>query len=304
MTYKEALQKYGTDKPDLSYGLELKKIKHLFLRKCDDPNFEAYLIPFPKKIEKVVKSKLSDQVMELAIKYVAKIVMPDKMRKEFGSYFVERIQEIIGESNSCIIAMTKTEESTCLCLGELRQSLASLLKSKNLLKINENVEPFWVIDFPLFVNGKNGLETCHHPFTAPHPEDLHLLDTEPLKVRSLAYDLVMEGNEIGGGSVRIHDVKLQEKILKMLKIDGGTLTHFLNALKSGCPPHAGIALGIDRLVSLACDAESIRDVIAFPKSHDGKDPLSGAPNVISEEDKKYYHIVSTEKSNDDKDAKE
>lgn len=290
MTYKDAVENYGTDKPNLTYKLKLMNVKHLLSDKENDSALGVFALPYPSEIRKL-SAKYKEKIKEIAKKYNTKIILPENVSKELGIDIAEKLNNVIDQNNSAIISMGDSENA-CLCLGELREMLATLLHSKNLLEIKESIEPLWVVDFPLFIKGANGLETCHHPFTAPHPDDMHLLDTAPLNVRSLAYDLVMNGNEVGGGSVRVHDVQLQRKLLKMLDIDNGSLSHFLNALGSGCPPHAGIALGIDRLVTLACNAESIREVIAFPKSHDGKDPLSGAPNVISEDDKKYYHIAT------------
>lgn len=111
-----------------------------------------------------------------------------------------------------------------------------------------------------------------------------------MQVRGLAYDLVLNGQEVGGGSIRVHDADLQEKLLHMLKIDKSTLQHMLDMLRSGCPPHGGIALGIDRLIATILDTPSIRDVIAFPKIFEGRDPVSGAPSEISDAEKKLYHI--------------
>lgn len=288
MTYRDALTGYGSDKPNITYGLKFINLKKLFPEKSNDTYFGAYALPYTKEIGKLT-TKYKEKIRESVKKHQCKVILNENISKELGTEISARIQNVVGESNAFIVALGDDEKS-CLCLGEIREMLASLLKSNNMLEVKEDVEPLWVVDFPLFVKGENGLETCHHPFTAPHPDDIHLLDSEPLKVRSLAYDIVMNGNEIGGGSVRVHNAKLQETLMRILNINPEQLSHFLNALKCGCPPHAGIALGIDRLITLACDAESIRDVIAFPKSHDGRDPLSGAPNSISDEDKKYYHI--------------
>ncbi|CAH0699755.1 unnamed protein product [Spodoptera exigua] len=291
MTYKDALKNYGSDKPNLTFELKFINIKNLFPEKSNEEDFGAYALPYSKEIGKLT-TKYKEKIREYAKKYSCKVVLNENVTKELGMEIGARIQSVIGDEAAIIVL--GDDENACQCLGEIRLIMASILKSKDLLQVKENVEPLWVVDFPLFVKGENGLETCHHPFTSPHPDDIHLLDTEPLKVRSLAYDIVMNGNEIGGGSVRVHNAELQEKLLKILDIDSSKLSHFLNALKCGCPPHAGIALGIDRLVTLACDAESIREVIAFPKSHDGRDPLSGAPNTISEDDKKYYHISTVQ----------
>lgn len=152
----------------------------------------------------------------------------------------------------------------------------------------------WVVDFPLFLTKEESpteLESAHHPFTAPHSSDIHLLYTEPEKVRGQHYDLVLNGSEIGGGSIRIHDAQLQSYILAtLLKEDVKLLSHLLQALDYGAPPHGGIALGLDRLVCLITGAPSIRDVIAFPKSYRGHDLMSNAPDSVLPEDLKPYHI--------------
>ncbi|KAI8428511.1 hypothetical protein MSG28_007296 [Choristoneura fumiferana] len=288
ITYKHALEHYGSDKPNVQYGLQFKNIKQLFPEKSRIPHFDAFAVPYPAELGKIT-AKNKDKIKEIAKKHKVKVILDHDIHKEFGSDFESNLKNIIGQQNSAIISMGDYENA-CLCLGEIRELIASLLRTRNLLKTEEHTEVLWVVDFPLFTKGEKGLETCHHPFTSPHPDDIHLLDSDPLKVRALAYDLVMNGNEIGGGSVRIHNARLQEKILSMLGMDAEKLRHFLNALRSGCPPHAGIALGIDRLVSIVFNTDSIRDVIAFPKTHEGKDPLSGAPSTISEQDKQYYHI--------------
>lgn len=187
-------------------------------------------------------------------------------------------------------------------MGKVRTHLYNDLEQRGLVteRSKEDNTFLWVIDFPLFTkdNETDELESTHHPFTAPHPEDKHLLlsgETRPL-ARSLAYDLVLNGQEVGGGSIRIHEAKMQKFILdEILKLDRQHLNHMIEALKSGAPPHGGIALGIDRLMSIICNTESIRDVIAFPKGFEGKDPLSKAPCEISEEEKKLYHIQIVDK---------
>jgi aspartyl-tRNA synthetase len=166
----------------------------------------------------------------------------------------------------------------------------------------------WVTDFPLFeLDGNTGkLQSTHHPFTAPHPDDLPLLweaieSKDPcraLGVRGLHYDLVTKGNEIGGGSIRIHDAQLQravfEDILELPAQQVQTFHHLLSALTHGCPPHGGIALGMDRLVSLLCGVSSIRDVIAFPKSTSGVDPMMGAPGHVTKKQLEEYHLCVLE----------
>lgn len=183
-------------------------------------------------------------------------------------------------------------------MGKVRVRLHNDLEERGLVTelAKEENKFLWVIDFPLFSEPSEEageLESTHHPFTAPHPEDRNLLgNPDSWKLaRSLAYDLVLNGQEIGGGSIRIHEAKLQKFVLdQVLKLDRRHLSHMIEALQSGAPPHGGIALGIDRLISIICNTNSIRDVIAFPKGVEGKDPLSKAPVEISEEEKKMYHI--------------
>lgn len=190
-------------------------------------------------------------------------------------------------------------------MGRARLTLQEDFEERKLSPARTGMENnfCWILDFPMFGFDKTTqkYESVHHPFTAAHIQDLQLLQKPEdwLKVRSQAYDLVLNGQEVGGGSIRIHDATIQKFILDdVLKIEHQHLNHMLEALKSGCPPHGGIALGIDRLVAIICGANSIRDVIAFPKGMDGKDHLSKAPVPISDEEMKLYHIkvVDSEKS--------
>ncbi|XP_037076603.1 aspartate--tRNA ligase, mitochondrial-like [Pollicipes pollicipes] len=150
----------------------------------------------------------------------------------------------------------------------------------------------WVVDFPLFVEEEGRLVSAHHPFTRPHQEDEHLVHSNPSEARSQHFDLVLDGWEIGGGSMRIHEPALQRHVLEtVLGEDTAPLQHLLDALASGAPPHGGIALGLDRLVALVCGAQSIRDVIAFPKTSDGRDLMADAPSDISREEYDLYHLT-------------
>ena len=182
-------------------------------------------------------------------------------------------------------------------MGKMRLELANHLETQG-VKIRSNAHNFlWVVDFPLFLPAEEmgALESAHHPFTAPHPDDEHLLRSKPLDVRGLHYDLVLNGSEIGGGSIRIHQSDLQQYVLDILNEDSSNLHHLLKALRCGTPPHGGIALGLDRLISILCNTNSIRDVIAFPKSLDGKDLMSGAPSSISTKEKDMYYIGAVHK---------
>lgn len=186
-------------------------------------------------------------------------------------------------------------------MGRIRLAFYESLESRTLVDKRSSTEQnfLWLYDFPMFAaNEETGkLESVHHPFTAPHPDDLEKLreKVQLEKIRSQSFDLVWNGVEIGGGSVRIHNGPLQKMVLdEVLQIEHSHLQHLLDALECGCPPHGGFAVGLDRYIALLCSAPSIRDVIAFPKSSEGKDPLSKAPVPISEEEKKLYHISTAD----------
>lgn len=181
-------------------------------------------------------------------------------------------------------------------MGRVRLAIQSSLEESKKVptRSNDDLKFLWVCDFPMFALNESGqLESVHHPFTAPHPDDLDILyhSKDFTKIRSLAYDLVLNGQEIGGGSIRIHQAEMQRNVLDdILKIEHSHLSHMIDALGSGCPPHGGIALGIDRLMAILCNTRSIRDVIAFPKALNYIDPLSKAPVALSEDDLRLYHI--------------
>lgn len=208
---------------------------------------------------------------------------------------LELIRLMDTQEEDVVLLTAGEHNKACSLLGKLRLECADLLETRGMVLRDPTLFSFlWVVDFPLFLPKEENpreLESAHHPFTAPHPSDIHLLYTEPKKARSQHYDLVLNGNEIGGGSIRIHNAELQRYILAtLLKEDVKMLSHLLQALDYGAPPHGGIALGLDRLICLVTGSPSIRDVIAFPKSFRGHDLMSNAPDSIPSEELKPYHI--------------
>ncbi|XP_066260697.1 aspartate--tRNA ligase, mitochondrial-like [Euwallacea similis] len=311
MPYEEALETYGSDKPDISFPYKLQNCTDILKGNSKlnrEKNFGAYLVDFTVETLQdacILNKSIKEMTEKIAgqhpgVKLIqSKIVRedwPGKMQKIFS---VEESNQILSrhcvrDGSVLFIAYGNKDDARNL-LGKIRLEYVKLLEEKSNIRIRHNGNHFlWIVDFPLFKfnTESGGFQSAHHPFTAPHPDDLKLLDEDPLKVRALAYDLVLNGYEVGGGSVRIHDPVLQEKILKLLEIEKDNLQHIVDMLGSGCPPHGGIALGLDRLLAVLLNASSIRDVIAFPKTFEGKDPLSHAPSKVTEEILRLYHIKS------------
>lgn len=314
LSFNETMALYGTDKPDTRFGFHLKDIS---------ASLQNSGIHFIDKILSLPDGSVQAVVVEQATKYftkkdltslqefvqseskistaltVIKIGENAQWQSPISNYLPPKLKEdLCSQLNikplDLILLVGGPGYEPHVLLGKLRLLCANILESKGVNLRDPNEFNFlWILNFPLFLPSEDGkgLEAAHHPFTAPMSEDAELLYTQPQEVRGQHYDLVLNGNEIGGGSIRIHSTKEQKFVLeKILKEDSSQLQHLLTALDSGCPPHGGIALGLDRLLAIICHEPSIRDVIAFPKSHDGKDPMSKAPATISIEDQNYYHI--------------
>ena len=220
------------------------------------------------------------------------------IRSSIDKYFnSEELKDLAfhfrARAGDLILVIPGEREKTLTALGNLRLEMGNRLG----LRPKGTFQPLWVVDFPLLEwNEENGRwSAMHHPFTSPKPEDIPLLDSDPGKVRANAYDLVINGVEIGGGSVRIFDAALQSAMFKVLGFTPeqaeAQFGFLMNAFKYGAPPHAGIAFGFDRLVSMFAGLDSIRDVIAFPKNNSGRDVMNDSPSPISEEQLKELFLT-------------
>ena len=286
LTYQECMSKYGSDKPDLRITNEIQDLQ-------DNIKMIAFKNDEIQKLSKTAAKKMAKEHATMSKNCQIAVCTKDNDGNIQTSAKHLLTEKTLLKIRSCdfdlaFIAIGDNELDVQESLGKLRTLIIDLHMDlpPDLLKF------LWVIDFPLFLRSEeNTLESAHHPFTRPLDEDLHLIQTKPEAVRGQHYDLVLNGQEIGGGSMRIHESQLQKYILEdILKVDTTDLAHMLEALTFGCPPHGGIALGLDRLVAIICKAKSIRDVIAFPKTSNGKDLMSGSPATISDQDKSYYHL--------------
>ncbi|XP_053958490.1 aspartate--tRNA ligase, mitochondrial isoform X2 [Anastrepha ludens] len=314
ITYEEALEKYGTDKPDTRFGFTMCNVSDIveknetFANKYDFLGAYAIIVRGNEAVWNTTAKKHFDLFSKefngtlFVRKFLDYKDVLDRLTKlltnDVASEFIEKFD--VEENDLVFLGIGETRETQTF-MGRVRLEYHDIYSANSKKERKEN-KFLWVVDFPMFERNPdtNTLESVHHPFTAPHPDDmqkfLHSKD-ELEEVRSQAYDLVLNGQEIGGGSIRIHDRNMQQFVLeKILKIPHEHLNHLLSALESGCPPHGGIALGLDRLISIICRARSMRDVIAFPKSLNGNDPLSNAPVPISDEEKALYHIAVIEDS--------
>uniref|UniRef100_A0A670Y466 Aspartyl-tRNA synthetase 2, mitochondrial n=1 Tax=Pseudonaja textilis TaxID=8673 RepID=A0A670Y466_PSETE len=294
ITYDEALSTYGTDKPDTRFGMKIVDVSHI-LRNVD----VGFLQNSLREPHGTVKAICIPQGAKLQFKDLESL---NELSIFFWEFMLEQKSELIRtvEANmeDVVLLAAGQHKKVCSALGKLRLKSAELLEAKGLLFRDPSAFHFlWVVEFPLFLPKEENpveLEAAHHPFTAPHPLDEHLLYSDPSQVRGQHYDLVLNGNEIGGGSIRIHNAKQQRFILEtVLKEDTELLFHLLEALESGAPPHGGIALGLDRLICLLVGGSSIRDVIAFPKSFKGRDLMSNAPDYVDPQELEPYHVQVT-----------
>lgn len=300
MTYDTCMERYGTDKPDLRFGMPLVSLDDIASRSsfsvfkeqlASGGIVKGLCVKKGQDISRKSIDEYTEFVSQFGIKGLAWIKRePEgKLSSSIVKFFSEELQqEIIQrmemEPSDLIFMIADTKQKAHQALDHLRRKIA---KDRNL--ISPNIYEFlWVTDFPLFQWNaeEKRIESEHHPFTQPHAEDLPLLNTEPLKVRSSSYDLVLNGHEIASGSQRIHDGELQQKIFETLQLTPEELQQrfgfFIEALSYGTPPHLGIALGFDRIIMVITDTDNIRDVIAFPKSSKASDLMLEAPSPVEQ----------------------
>jgi aspartyl-tRNA synthetase len=303
MAYDEAMERYGSDKPDLRFALEIFDATNVFrdvdfaitrdaigeggrVRGIRVPGGGALSRKQLDEIEVAAKSLGARQL--LRIKRIG-----DVLQGKPGELLAAGAQNRLGlHDGDLLLLVAGADYVTSPSLDRVRQEVARRTGSIPAGPLSFH----WVIDFPLFerVPESGALLSLHHPFTAPHPEDLRLLDSAPERVRALAYDCVLNGTELGGGSIRIGDPRLQERVFALLGLDAETASRrfgfLLEGLRSGAPPHGGIAFGFDRITMLLAGADSLREVIAFPKTTAARALFEGAPTPVAPEDLRDLHL--------------
>jgi aspartyl-tRNA synthetase len=297
MTWHEAMAKYGSDKPDLRFGMEFVELMDVLklgtFQVFDNAEYiggicaEGCAGYTRKQLDQLTDFVKSQQVGAKGLVYI-KVNEDGSIKSSIDKFYTpEQLQAVadkMGAKKGDLILIlsgdnaNKTRIQLCSLRLEMAKRLGLMDKNK--------FECLWIIDFPLFEwsDEEQRLMSTHHPFTMPNPDDIPLLDSDPAKVRAKAYDFVCNGVEVGGGSLRIHDGKLQAKMFEVLGFTPeramAQFGFLINAFKYGAPPHAGLAFGLDRFVSLMAGLDSIRDCIAFPKNNSGRDVMLDAPSAI------------------------
>ena len=299
ITWKEAMEKYGSDKPDIRFGMEFKDITDLAKGKgfavVDDAEITVGIVVpgcagySRKQIDELTEFVKRPQIGAKGLIWV-KIEPDGTLKSSVGKFYSEPqlkewAERMGANPGDLMLFMTGDAMKTRKQLNELRLEMGNRLglRDKNVFA------PLWVIDFPLFEWDEETQRyyAMHHPFTSPNPDDISKLKTDTGNVRATAYDIVVNGNELGGGSIRIHDPELQNQMFELLgftqekaKEQFGFL---MDAFKYGAPPHGGLALGFDRFVSILAGLDTIRDVIAFPKNNSGRDVMNESPSPLDPE---------------------
>lgn len=317
MTYRDAMDRFGSDKPDLRFGLEIKEVTDFFketaFRVFQAPYVGAVVMPGGASTPRRELDAWQEWAKSRGAKGLAYILVGEDgalsgpVAKNLSETETSGIASEVGAANGDAIFFAAGERSVSQnLLGAVRLEIG---RRKNLINQSEwNL--LWVVDAPMFEKTDDGGWTAvHHPFTGPKPEFESTFDSDPANALAYAYDIVLNGNEIGGGSIRIHRRDIQERVFKTIGLSKeeaeSKFGFLLEAFNYGPPPHGGIALGLDRVAALLAGAESIREVIAFPKTASGGDPLTGAPTPITPAQRKESGVDATpEDSKDSRQSKE
>ena len=308
MSYKESMERFGVDKPDLRFGFEIVNISDIVA----DSQFKVFrsavesngsvrginIKGYGDRFSRKDINSLEDYVKTYGAKGLAWIKMTEEgITSPIAKFLSEEelnsiIEKMNGEKGDLLLFVADKDQVVFDSLGNLRNEVARRLNILN----DDEIKPVWIVEFPLFEwdEEEGRFVAKHHPFTHPMDEDIDLLETEPEKVRAKAYDIVINGEEIGGGSIRISDSELQSRMFKALGFTEeqawNKFGFLLEAFKYGTPPHGGIAYGFDRLMMTLTNTDNIRDVIAFPKTQSATCLLTDAPSDVSDEQLKEVHI--------------
>ena len=300
MTFKEAMEKYGSDKPDLRFGMEItditedvKDMDFVVFKSAIEAggSVRALCLKGGASLGRKPLDKLGEFVKTYKAKGLAWIQLKEgEVKSSIAKFLTDDVTKAIvntmnAEEGDAILIVADKNSVVFPSLGALRLQLA---KDFDLIKDKNEFNFTWVTEFPFFEYSEEEerFKACHHPFTAPMDEDLEFVESDPGRVRSKAYDLVLNGEELGGGSIRIHDTAIQERMLRALGFTEEraweSFGFLLQALKFGAPPHGGLAFGLDRMIMFLAGTENIKDVIAFPKNQNAYCYLSEAPNIVDE----------------------
>ena len=308
MTYREAMDRYGVDKPDVRFGMELKNVSDI-VENCDFKVFSGAVSSggsvraivvkggeefySRKKIDKLESFVKDFKAKGLAWAKIKEDEIQSPILKFIGDDVMKSIIERVdGEVGDLILFVADKNDVVFAALGNLRNHIADEMD----LIPKDVIAPLWIVEFPLFEydDEEERYVAKHHPFTAPMDEDIDKIETDPANCRAKAYDIVMNGDEMGGGSIRIHDGKIQKKMFKALGFTEeeaqDKFGFLLEAFKYGAPPHGGLAYGLDRLIMLLTGEKNMRHVIAFPKTQSASDLLTGAPGGLSKKQLEEVHI--------------
>jgi aspartyl-tRNA synthetase len=291
ITWHESMDRFGIDKPDMRFGMELVELTDVFASTgfqafAGKPSIKGIRVEGEGDMGRKKLDALTDDAKALGAKGLVWLRVRDTELEGPAAKFladaeVSDLRSRTGAQPGDLLLLVADEwERACEVLGELRNQLGRPPVSQGPYRY------VWIVDFPLFVGvtDEGRPKPAHHPFTRPHPDDEKLLESDPMKVRSQAYDLVLNGWELGSGSIRIHEPELQQRIFGLLGVTPEEADRrfgfFLSPFRYGAPPHGGFGMGMDRLVAILAGEDTIREVIAFPKPQSGIDPMTGAPTTV------------------------